>query len=367
MSNKRVLVLPGDGIGQEVCRAALPVFGALGLPIDLAFGEIGWECWKRDGDPVPPATWDGIARADAVLLGAITSKGKAAAEADLAPALRGRGIRYVSPVIQLRQRLDLTANVRPVRDLTGGDRAFRCCVIRENTEGLYAGFDYAGIPEPLRPLLRHPNLDVYGPEQASCSIRLQTRHGLERLFRYAFAYAERHGYGQVTLADKPNVLRDSGQFAKDIFDRIAAEHPGIASDIQNVDAVALWLVRRPQRFGVIVAENMFGDILSDLAAGVMGGLGLAPSANIGPDKAYFEPVHGSAPAMAGQGKANPAAMFLTIALLLDHIGFGDAAARIDRAVATVIRAGTTLTYDLGGTAGTDAMAEAILRALPDAA
>ncbi|MEJ8675258.1 isocitrate/isopropylmalate dehydrogenase family protein [Chromobacterium amazonense] len=360
---KKILVLPGDGIGRDVCDAALPVFDLLQLPVELHFGDIGWECWRRGGDPVPEETWRQIERSDAVLLGAITSKGKLEAEQELIPELQGKGLKYVSPVIQLRQRLELFANVRPARHLTGARKPFHCVVIRENTEGLYAGMDRKGIPASMSDWVRHPNIDRSGPDEAAISVRLQTRFGLERLFRYAFDYARDNGLDRVTFADKPNVLRDSGQFAADIFHAIAAGYPGIGADIQNVDAVALWLVRRPESFGVIVAENMYGDILSDLAAGVMGGLGVAPSANVGNRVCYFEPVHGSAPAMAGKDKANPAAMFLSIALLLRHLGFDEAAARIDAAVSQTIRAGRALTYDLGGNAGTAEMARAILQAL----
>ncbi|WP_340610497.1 isocitrate/isopropylmalate dehydrogenase family protein [Xenorhabdus bharatensis] len=361
--NKKILVLPGDGIGQEVCDAALPVFKALELPVTLTIGNIGWTCWEREGNPVPESTWEQISSVDAVLLGAITSKGKEEALQALPLYLREKAGNYVSPVIQLRQRLGLYANIRPVRYIEGERKPFRCCVIRENTEGLYAGFDFKGIPTTIADWLTHPNIDKYGPEEVGWSVRLQTRFGLERLFTTAFEYAKENNYTRVTFADKPNVMRESGHFAKVIFDTIAANYPEIKADIHNVDAVALWLVKKPHEFGIIVAENMFGDILSDLAAGVMGGLGLAPSANIGSDIAYFEPVHGSAPNMAGKNKANPAAMFYTIALLLEHIGFSDAAIKINQAVDSVIREGRTVTYDLGGNATTQQMAQAIIHTL----
>lgn len=357
---KKLLVLPGDGIGREVCDATLPVLNILSEPLKVEYGKIGWDCWKSQGNPVPDETWKQIDRSDAVLLGAITSKGKNQAEAELAPELQRRALEYVSPVIQLRQRLDLFANVRPVEHLIGNRKPFRCCVIRENTEGLYVGMDQRGVPEHLRAMLNHPNLERSGPDQATFSVRLQTRFGLERLFRHAFEYARREGHDRVTLADKPNVLRESGQFAADIFYSIASEYPEISADIQNVDAVALWLVKRPEEFGVIVAENMFGDILSDLAAGVMGGVGVAPSANVGNRVCYFEPVHGSAPRMADKDRANPSAMFLSLALTLSHLGFDEAAASIRKAVRAVIVRGRFVTYDLGGNAGTKTMAKAIL-------
>lgn len=358
--NKKILVLPGDGIGLEVCAAAMPVFDQLNLPLTFEYGEIGWECWRRGGDPIPEETWRKIRASDAVLLGAITSKGKNQAEAELAPHLQGRGQTYISPIIQLRKQLDAYVNVRPAERLVGGGRPFRMVVLRENTEGLYVGLDRRGVPESLRAMLNNPNLEKSGADQATFSVRLLTRFGLTRLFAYAFAYARANGHSRVTLADKPNVLRESGQFSADLFSAAAAGYPEIATSIENVDAVALRMVTRPETYGVIVAENMFGDILSDLAAGVMGGLGVAPSANVGGGIRYYEPVHGSHLRVAGQGLANPSAMFLTIALMLEDLGFAAAARSVQHAVRATIARGRTVTYDLGGNASTQTMAEAIL-------
>jgi len=360
----KVCVLPGDGIGSEVTDAVLPLFEALDLPIDLVFGDIGWSCWQNEGNCIPDATWSLIKSSDATLLGAITSKPLREAEAELPAALRGSGRVYVSPVIQLRQKLELYANVRPVTDVLGDNR-YRFSVIRENTEGLYAGLDFASIPPAFEAILaeRERNGAPWtrqGPDDATISVRLQTRAGLTRLFRFAFEHARQQGHERVTLADKPNVLRYSGAFAREILETVAADYPDIQFNIDNVDAVALWMVRRPERFGVIVAENMFGDILSDLGAGVMGGLGLAPSANIGARGAYFEPVHGSFPAYAGQQRANPSAMFLSVALLLDHLGHVQAAEATRHAVAQVARS-EIRTYDLGGSASTFEVAAAIVR------
>ncbi|MEV8094352.1 isocitrate/isopropylmalate family dehydrogenase [Kitasatospora sp. NPDC085879] len=367
MSNvKKIAVLPGDGIGREVVEAVLPVLDTVGAPVELIHGDIGWECWREEGDPVPRRTWDLIDRTDTCLLGAITSKPLREARAELADHLRADPPAYVSPVIQLRQRLGLFANIRPVENHLGRGLPYRFTVIRENTEGLYAGFDHAGagVPEPLRRhVADHPNATASGPDGTAVSLRLTTRHGIERLLRFAFDHARRHGHTRLTWADKPNVLRHSGDFAREILERVAAEYPEIEAEVHNVDAVALWMVRRPERFGVIVAENMFGDILSDLGGGVMGGLGLAPSGNIGEHGSYFEPVHGSAPHLAGRDRANPAATALTIALMLEHLGLDEAAREIPRAVREVLRRGETLTYDLGGTAGTRESADAILRAL----
>lgn len=343
---------------MEVTRAALPVLEALEVPVQVRLGELGWSCWQRSGSPIPPETWELIRSCDATLLGAITSKPPREAEQELPETLRGRGHQYLSPLISLRQDLQLYANLRPCFSLTG--RPFRFCVLRENTEGLYAGFDF----HPLPPALRE-TIDAVSPwkevadQDLACSLRLQSRAGLLRLFEMGFRLAQEQGYERVTLADKPNVLRQSGAFARAIFEQVAAGYPGITCDIQNVDAVAHTMVRKPQSLGVVVAENMFGDILSDVGAGVMGGLGLAPSANIGATTALFEPVHGSGPRIA-PGRANPGAMFLTISLLLRYLGLVEAGERIVSALRSVIEEGRFLTYDLGGSAGTDQMASAII-------
>ncbi|MCA6096221.1 hypothetical protein LE181_29160 [Streptomyces sp. SCA3-4] len=360
--SKSIAVLPGDGIGPEVVHAALDAIDKLRLPLDFRFGDIGWECWREEGDPVPERTWKLLEETDACLLGAITSKPLREAEAELAEPLRGTGRRFVSPVVQLRQRLGLYANVRPVSDLENG--AFDFAVIRENTEGLYAGLDFHGLDDALWNAVRHhPNAAASGPGATSVTLRLQTRFGMDRLLRFGFEYARAHGHRLLTLVDKPNVLRNSSNFLRERLELMAGEYPEIETEVLNVDAVALWMVRRPERFGVLVAENMFGDILSDLGAGVMGGLGLAPSGNIGDHGAYFEPVHGSAPGMAGQGKANPVAMLLTIGQLLDHLGMPLPAGQLRDAVRTVVRARTTVTYDLGGSATTAQAAAAVAREL----
>ncbi|MFD5874691.1 isocitrate/isopropylmalate family dehydrogenase [Streptomyces sp. NPDC060322] len=355
---KSVAVLPGDGIGPEVTSAALDVVDKLGLPLDLRYGEIGWECWRQEGTPVPERTWKLLEETDTCLLGAITSKPLREAEAELPDGLRGTGLTFVSPVIQLRQRLSLYANIRPVTDLVNG--RFDFTVIRENTEGLYAGFDFHGLDDALWNVVRdHPNAQASGAGSTSVTLRLQTEFGMDRLLRYGFAYARSHGYSRLTLVDKPNVLRHSSNHLRQRLELIEGEYPGIDTEILNVDAVALWMVRRPERFGVLVAENMFGDILSDLGAGVMGGLGLAPSGNIGDNGSYFEPVHGSAPGMAGRNRANPMAMVLTVAQLLDHLELPVPGDELRAAVRSVTARRTTVTYDMGGTSGTREVAQAM--------
>lgn len=356
----RIAVLPGDGIGREVMAAVRPLFTAWDLPIQWQDGDIGWACWEQEGTPIPPRTWDLIHQSDALLLGAVTSKPAREAMAALKPALKNHVMSYVSPIIQLRQGLDLYANVRPCFSIQPQDKPFNFCIIRENTEGLYAGFDYYPMPAALHAMVtKNPRWASVPMEEMSGSLRLQTKAGLLRLFVFAFEHARRHAFTRVTLADKPNVLRESARLARDCFETVAARYPAIQADILNVDAVAFWMVKRPESFGVIVAENMFGDILSDVGASVMGGLGLAPSANIGEHGCYFEPVHGSAPRLT-PGQANPSAMFLSLSLLLSHLGFQAPAAQLAQAVKQVIQAGRYITRDLGGAHTTQAMADAII-------
>lgn len=360
VTNKfKIAVLPGDGIGIDVTKAVTPVFDALDVPVELHWGDIGWEFWRTEGTPIPVRTWDLIEQVDTVLLGAITSKPQREAFNELAVEFKEANLNYVSPIIQLRQSLDLYANIRPCTSLSE-KRDFNFSIIRENTEGLYAGFDYYPIPRPLHEILKeHDRWGGVSRDEISATLRLQSKKGLLRIFKFGFSYAKAHGYQRVTWADKPNVLRQSSAFARELFESVAECYPDITADILNVDAVALWMIRRPEAFGVIIAENMFGDILSDLGAGIMGGLGCSPSANIGEKLCYFEPVHGSAPRIK-PGCANPCAMFLTVSMLLEHFSYLHAAKKIRQAVQLVIKQARCLTYDLGGSASTSEMADAII-------
>lgn len=315
---------------------------------------------KKEGRPIPARTWQLIRQSDTALVGATTSKPKREAFAELAQAFQEDKPSYVSPLIQLRQKLDLFANVRPCFNIKGEGTDFNFVVIRENTEGLYAGFDYHPIPTEIASLVaENPSWRGMASDDLSCSLRLQSKKGLLRLFEFAFHYAKQHNLPRVSLADKQNVLRQSGAFARELFESVAGQYPAIEAEILNVDAVALWLIRRPEIFGVVVAENMFGDILSDVGAGLMGGLGFAPSANIGQKNSYFEPVHGSAPKLK-PNTANPSAMFLTMALLLSHFGYAKEAEKIKQALIRVVKTRQFLTYDLGGNSSTGDMAKAII-------
>lgn len=357
-------VLPGDGIGREVTDCALEVFNILNVPVNATIGKIGWDEWKRNGDPIPAETWRLIKKSDATLIGATTSKPYEEALNELPSHIRAIEPKYISPLIQLRQKLDLFANIRPCYKLKKEQQEFDFCIIRENTEGLYAGLDYQPPPNSIYEIINSsPRWNKQQPSEISCTIRLQTEYALIRLFYYAFEYAKKNGYRKVTFADKPNVLRESARFAKGIFDQISSQF-NINAEIANVDAIAHNIVRKPQSFGVIVAENMFADILSDVAAAIMGGLGVAPSANIGEKFCYFEPVHGSAPKMEAN-RANPTAMFLTISMMLKHFQHENEAKEIENAVKEVIKNGYKITYDLGGNSNTHEMSRAIIKRLQE--
>ncbi len=354
-----IAILPGDGIGQIVTEAILPIFKALELPIEYTLGEIGWSCWLESASTVPDRTWKLIKESDSTLLGATTSYPEREAMAALTDELIKCSPSYVSPLVQLRQKLDLFASVRPCFSLDKR-HCFNLCIIRENIEGLYSGLDFDCLPDDFRQIVsKHPNWSSKMNERFNCTLRLQTESGLKRIFEFAFKYAVKNQHLRVTFADKPNVLRKSSMMSRAIFESIAKQYSDIQADIMNVDAIGMHLVKKPEQFGVIVAENMFGDILSDVAAGVMGGLGVAPSANIGENYQYFEPVHGSGIRM-DDARVNPSAMFLSTSLMLSSLGMDKAAKAIKEAVIEVIEHQKWVTPDLGGIANTQEMADAII-------
>ncbi|MBZ5978763.1 MAG: isocitrate/isopropylmalate family dehydrogenase [Leuconostoc gelidum] len=346
MKKIRVAVLPGDGIGMDVMNVCLPILKELPIEVETKIGDIGWKFWASEGNSVPDRTWKLIEDSDAVLVGAVTGDP-----------------RFVSPVIQLRQKLDLFANVRPIQGIKKGDD-FDLYVIRENTEGLYAGYDFYPTPKGLIDFMASD--DSGKPKKikstnTAVTIRLITLSGIERLLYFGFEWARVHGKDDVVIADKPNVFRNSSQLLYESVKKIGLCYPEINWHIENVDAVAMWMVKSPEKFQVIIAENQFGDILSDVGAAVMGGLGLAVSGNFGNDGIkYFEPVHGSAPKHAGKDEVNPAAMFLTIAMMLDTYGYSSEANVIKTAVKFVVQDKTSSTYDLGGYNGTKKMATTII-------
>jgi 3-isopropylmalate dehydrogenase len=367
MAKYRIAILPGDGIGKEVIEAAIVVLKRLNLDADYLFGDIGWEFWCKEGKALPERTTKLLKETDACLFGAITSKPKEDAARELAPKLQGKGLSYVSPIVRLRQLFDLYINLRPCKAYAGNPLNYRddidLVIFRENTEGSYAGVEFYPLPDQVRQaLMLHPKMKDFKDvpaDEIAVSTRIMTRKGCERIVRAAFEFARKYKRRSVALVEKPNVLRDTGGLMLKEARKVAAEYPEIKFIEANVDAMCMWLVKNPQDYDVLVAENLFGDIISDLAAQLVGGLGFACSGNIGDKYAVFEPTHGSAPKYTGLYKVNPIATLLAAKMMLDWLGETDKANRLEQAVAEVIKEGKVRTYDLGGSSKTLEMAEAV--------
>lgn len=366
----KIAWMPGDGVGVEVMQAARLVLDALKLDADYVNADIGWEFWRSEGEALPQRTIDLLKESDCALFGAITSKPKEEADAELAPSLRGKGLVYRSPIVRLRQMFDLYTNLRPCKAYRGNPLNYRddinLVVFRENTEGLYAGVEFHPVPDSVRRALEDAsapmrNFKDTASDDLAITARIITRRGAERIVRAAFQFAQKYGYRNVTLIEKPNVLRETSGLMTRVARQVAQEFPGIELWETNIDAMTMWLIKNPQQYGVLVTSNLFGDVISDLCAQLVGGLGFAASGNIGAKFAVFEPTHGSAPKYAGQYKVNPIATFLAVKLMLAWLGETDQAKRLEHAVAAVIAEGKTRTYDMGGTSSTMDMAEAVAR------
>jgi isocitrate/isopropylmalate dehydrogenase len=369
MARYKVAWLPGDGIGNEVMEAARLVLDAVGLDAEYVHGDVGWEFWKSEGNPLPDRTIELLKGTDCCLFGAITSKPKDEAAKELAPELQDKGYVYSSPIVGMRQLLDLHTNMRPCKAFPGNPLNYRddidLVVFRENTEGLYAGVEWHPVPEEIKDAMdRHHKkfgrfADVPG-EDLAISTRIFTRKGCQRILRSAFEYAKKKGRPTVTVVEKPNVIREtSGLMIREARKMQQAEFPEIKLWETNVDAMCMWLVKNPQDYSVLVSSNMFGDIISDLAAQLVGGLGFAAAANLGDDYGVFEPTHGSAPKYHGQYKVNPIATILASRLMVEWMGEVEMADRILRAVAEVVSETRVRTYDMGGDSGTLDVARAI--------
>jgi len=367
MTKYRIAWLPGDGVGADVLNAARLVLDKIGFDAEYIPGDIGWEFWKSEGNPLPKRTLDLLKSTDACLFGAITSKPKDEAAKGLAAELQGKGLVYSSPIVGLRQLFNLHTNLRPCKAYPGNPLNLRddidLVVFRENTEGLYSGVEFHPVPENIRTALNtHPKMKRYesvSNDDMAISSRIFTRVGCQTIARDAFEYAKKHGYPTVTVVEKPNVIRETSGLMVREARNIAQEYPGIELWEANIDAMCMWLVKNPQKYSVLVSTNLFGDIISDLAAQLVGGLGFAASGNIGDDYAVFEPTHGSAPKYAGQNKVNPTATIRAAKMMLDYLGEKEKAERIENAVAQVIAEGKVCTYDMGGSSSTTEMAEAI--------
>ncbi len=330
----KICLINGDGVGKEVIPAAVEVLAVLGLGLEFVEAQAGFEHFRNSGDAIPDATLSAVADCGVALFGATSS-----------PSTKVEG--YRSPILAMRKAFDLYANLRPVRSLPGkfSRPNLDLLIVRENTEGLYSGRE---------------RLDG----DTAIAERVITRRGSTRIIRVAFEHAARRAVvrGQssvVTVVHKANVLKVTDGLFRECALEVAKDYPDIAMKEMLVDAMAMRLVRDPENFDVIVTTNLFGDILSDEASALIGGLGVAPSANVGRDVAVFEPVHGSAPDIAGQGVANPIGAILSAAMLLDHIGQGAAAQRVRQAVNTTIEQGV-LPRDLGGMATTREVARQVL-------
>ncbi|MFZ2956190.1 MAG: isocitrate/isopropylmalate dehydrogenase family protein [Candidatus Ozemobacteraceae bacterium] len=368
----KVAWLPGDGVGVDVMNAARKVLNALDFQAEYVHGDIGWEFWCKEGNPLPERTKKILTETDVALFGAITSKNKEDTAKELAPEFQGKGLIYTSPIVTMRQHFDLYSCVRPCKAFPKNPLNYKegidITMFRENTEGLYAGVEFCPIPEDVRAAIEKHNkkmarFNKFPADEVAMSTRIMTKKGCERIIRKAFEFARANKKSEVTLVEKPNVLRETGGLMYQTMKRVAADFPEIKWGEGNIDAMCMWLLKNPDRYQVLVAENMFGDIISDLCAQLVGGLGFAYSGNIGDKYAVFEPTHGSAPKYAGQNKVNPIATILAAMMMIDWLGEKEKAARIYAGVTKVVAEGKARTYDMGGSTTTSGMADAVVDAM----
>jgi 3-isopropylmalate dehydrogenase len=372
MSKYKIAWLPGDGVGIEVMEAARIVLDAVKFNAEYIHGDIGWDCWCKEGDAFPQRTIDLLKTVNAAMFGAITSKPVKEAANELVPELKDKGLIYRSPIVRMRQLFDLYTCLRPCKAYPGNSLNYKpnidLVVFRENTEGLYCGVEFTPVPEALIKTLTEvskpfaPFKDIPA-DQYAITCKINTKKGSERIIRAAFEYAKKHGYKKVTAVHKANVVRATEGLFLETAKRVAKDYPDIRMDDANVDAICMWLLKNPENYGVLVATNLFGDIISDLCAQMVGGLGFGCSGNIGEKLAVFEPTHGSAPKYAGQYKVNPIATILAAKMMLEWLGEKESAVKVEKATADVIAEGKVRTYDMGGTSKTLEMAEAICKKL----
>jgi len=366
MAKHSVVAMPGDGIGKVVLEESIRVLDAVGFDADYVHGEVGWDYWINEGNALPERTVDLLAEHKLGLFGAITSKPKPQAAAELKPELQDKGHVYFSPIVAMRQRFGLDVCIRPCRSFPGNPLNFirrspaggidepevDAVIFRQNTEGMYAGVEWTDPPpEALAAFSLHPRFKPFADtpgEDLAISTRIFTRRACRRILTAGFEYARQHGYSSVTVCEKPNVLRETSGMMEEEAKQIQQHFPEIDLWSTNIDAQMMWLTKNPESYGVIVAGNLFGDIVSDGFAGLVGGLGFAASGNIGEEVAVFEPTHGSAPKYAELDPpiVNPIAMILAAAMLLDHVGETDKAGKIRAAVGAVVEKGEVRAYDM---------------------
>lgn len=394
LSPSAVVLMPGDGIGPLVTEQAVRVLEAVGFRPRWVHAEVGWSCWRRDGDALPARTLELLREHRVGLFGAITSKPAREAEAELAEDLRGRGLVYESPVLRLRRELGLDVCMRPVRTLEGHPRnhvrrrgkeleepPVDVLLVTQNNEGLYAGVEWRALPDDVRAAVdRHPamrSFDGVPSRELAVSLRLLSRRAALRVAEAAFTAARARGERRLTVCDKWGVMRETSALLLDAVREVGERFPDVEVSLTHADAQVMWLVQRPERFGVVLSSALLGDILSDGFAALVGGLGFAPSANLGVGHAVFEPAHGSAPRHASRTPpiVNPCAAILAGAMLLEHVGERERADAVRSAVARVVREGRVRTYDMLGLDGSDdvlaqgaatttAMGDAVVAALP---
>jgi isocitrate dehydrogenase (NAD+) len=386
--------MPGDGIGNQVLPESVRVLKAVGFDAEYIHADIGWDCWCREGNALPDRTIDLLTTHKLGLFGAITSKPNKEAQAELKPELRGKGYVYYSPIVTMRQKFNLDTCMRPcvgfignplnyIRKRTDGgfdEPQINTTIFRQGTEGMYAGIEWTNPPEIVRAALNsHPKFKAFanvpGPDVAA-SVRIITRPAARRIVTAAFEYAKKKKFKGVTICEKPNVVRETSGMMEETAKEVQKSYPEIQLWSTNIDAQLMWLNKNPEDYNVIVASNLFGDILSDAFAGLVGGLGFAASGNIGDTVAVFEPTHGSAPKYAELNPpiVNPIAMILSAAMMVEHVGETDKSDRIKNAVAAVVKEGKVRTYDMmripggskslsQGAASTVQMTDAILAKL----
>ncbi|MFO8130115.1 MAG: isocitrate/isopropylmalate family dehydrogenase [Bacteroidales bacterium] len=398
MAKRTIVALPGDGIGKTVLKEAIRVLDASGFEAEYVHGDIGWEFWKTEGNPLPGRTLKLLEEHKIGLFGAITSKPKDAAAEELSPGLREKGYVYSSPIVGLRQHFGLDICMRPCKSYKGNPLNFirkgpgnsieepevDVVIFRQNTEGLYGGVEWSDPPDIVYEALKtHPrfvkNFSSFPKNEISVSTRIFTKKHTERILRAAFEHARNYKYTSVTVCEKPNVIREtSGMMYKMAKDIQKSDYPDIELWNTNIDAQMMWLTKNPENYGVIVAGNMFGDIVSDGFAGLIGGLGFACSAQFNPDSGIgvFEPTHGSAPKYAEYDVSivNPIAMFESACMMLEFINENEKANSIRSAIAEVISEGKVKTYDMmkmsgkpdviaKGAASTQQMTDAVISRL----
>ena len=379
MATYRIAWMPGDGVGNEVMDATKIVLDAMHFDAEYVHADIGWDFWCNEGNPLPDRTIEILKGTDAALFGAITSKPREEAQEELIPELQGKGLVYFSPIVKLRQMFNLHTNLRPCKAYPGNPLNYRddvdLVVFRENTEGMYGGVEWFPLPQGIYDALANEEYGLpdrmkrwteKGLENVALSTRIMSRQGCESICRQSFEFAKKFNRKSVTLVEKPNVLRETGGLMTRVFREVAKDYSGIEAWEANIDAICMWMIKNPQDYDVLVAENMFGDIVSDLCAGLVGGLGFASAANIGDSYAVFEPTHGSAPKYFGQNVVNPMAMLLTAKLMLDWLGEKEAGVRLEAAVSKTIIENSVATYDVKGRGkgdSTTAVAEEVARNL----